>query len=114
MLNERLVAARRVADDLFKFEKALDDAISLGAQFSSGLLVARQTAKLSAVVGQDALDGIMKTLTVMVKARGELIETHHHLKVVADDIGLRTVSFGGLVKPPRATSADETHLQAVA
>jgi hypothetical protein len=102
MLNQRLTAARAVADDLFKFENAIDDAIALGAQLSSQMVTARLGANLSAVVGQDAIDGVLRTLTTIANARRELVETHHHLKTVADDIGLRTVAFGDAVKPPKA------------
>jgi hypothetical protein len=94
MLNQRMNAARAVAEELFKFEKAVDDAISMGSLLSSRLVTVRSEAKLSAVIGQDALDGVIRSLSTIVAARRELVEAHHHLKTVADDIGLRTVSFG--------------------
>jgi hypothetical protein len=114
MLNQRLTAARSVAEDLFKFEAAVDDAISLGSQLSSCLMTARRDAKLSAVIGQDALDGVIRTLSTIVAARRELIEAHHQLKTVADEIGLRSVAFGDNLKPPAISAPAENKLKAVA
>lgn len=114
MLNKRHNAAKAVAEDLYKFEKALDDAFALGAQLSSRMVTARMEARLSAVIGQDALEGMVRTLSMMANARRELVETHHQLKSVADDIGVRTVGWGDFVKPPEEDSVDPRKLQVVA
>jgi hypothetical protein len=109
MRNQRITAARSVADRLFEFEKALDDAFALGSHLSSRIVTARIEARLSAVLGQDAIDGVVRTLMLMADARRELIGTHHHLKALADEIGLREVSWGDLGKGP--TGAVETDLE---
>jgi hypothetical protein len=114
MLNQRLTAARAVAGDLLKFEKALDEAISSGSLLSSCLVTARMDAKLSAVIGQDALDGVIRSLSTIVAARSELVAAHHHLKTVADEIGLRTISFGEVKPPASASIGNENRVFAVA
>ncbi len=115
MLNQRLSAAKSVATDLFTFETALDQAIVAGSKLSSQIIGARFDANLSAVLGQDAIEGVMRTLTTIAAARRELIETHHRLKDVADEIGLRTVSFGdGLKGPASAVHQESSPLRSVA
>lgn len=119
MPKQRLVAARSVADKLFAFEKALDDAFALGSDLSARIVLARQEAQLSAVFGQEAIDGVVRTLSALAGARRELVGTHHELKSWADDIGLKEVSWGDLVKPPKAElpegqSPAEPHLRVVA
>ena len=119
MPKQRLAAARSVADRLFAFEKALDDAFALGSDLSARIVLARQEAQLSAVFGQDAIDGVVRTLTALAGARRELVGTHHELKSWADDIGLKEVGWGDLVKPPEAGATEaeppaESHLRVVA
>ena len=114
MRKERLTAAQSVADCLFDFEKALDDAFALGSNLSSRIVTARLEARVSAVLGQDAIDGAVRTLTLLAQARRELVDTHHHLKGFADQIGLREVAWGDLVKPPKAELEATPQLRAVA
>jgi hypothetical protein len=113
MLNQRLAAARSVSADLHKFEAALDEAIALGAQLSARMVTARMEAKLSAVLGQEALDGVVRSVSTMVNARRELVEAHNHLANVKDEIGLRTVAMGDLMKPPSAQTTSSPQLHAV-
>jgi hypothetical protein len=114
MRNERMAAARSVADCLNAFENALDEAVALGSALSSQIVRARLEARLSAVIGQDAIEGALRTLTLLGDARRELVGTHHHLKSCADQIGLREVSFGDLLKPPSSAAPEAPRLQRVA
>ena len=114
MRKERMAAAQSVADRLFALEKALDDAIALGSDLSSRIVTARQEARLSAVYGQDAIDGVVRTLSALAGARRELVGTHHELKNWADDIGLKQVGWGDLVKPPAAELPSTPDLRIVA
>jgi hypothetical protein len=114
MRKQRLAAARSVAESLFAFEQALDRTFALGAGLSSGIVNARMDAGISAVIGQDAIDGAIKTLALIADARRELVSTHHQLKAFADNIGLREVSWGDLVKPPAAQTQHEQHLRVAA
>jgi hypothetical protein len=114
MRNERIAAAQSVADCLFEFEKALDEAFALGSALSSRIVTARLEARLSAVLGQDAIEGSVRTLALLGDARRELVGTHRHLKSCADQIGLREVSFGDLLKPPKAAAVEAPSLRSVA
>jgi len=109
-----MAAAKSVADCLFEFENALDEALALGSALSSRIVTARLEARLSAVLGQDAIEGAVRTLSLLGDARRELVGTHHHLKACADKIGLREVSFGDLLKPPSASASEPPRLQSVA
>lgn len=113
MRKERLTAAQSVADSLFEFEKSLDLTLSLGSALSSRIVSARLEARLSAVLGQDAIEGVIKSLSLLAGARRELVGTHHQLKAVADGIGLREVAWGDLVKPPEAALATAPRLRSV-
>lgn len=104
MHKTRLAAAQSVAESLFEFEQALDQTLALGAGLSSRIVMARIDARLSAVLGQDAIEGVVKTLSLMADARRELVGTHHQLKSLADNIGLTEVSWGDLLKPPAASA----------
>lgn len=109
-----MAAAKSVADCLIEFENALDEAFALGSALSSRIVTARLEARLSAVIGQDAIEGAVRTLALLGDARRELVGTHHHLKTCADQIGLREVSFGDLLKPPSAAASGTPRLQRVA
>ena len=65
------------------------------------------------MLGQEAIEGAVRTLALLADARRELVGTHHHLKSFADDIGLREVAWGDLVKPPMAEVAASRRLHAV-
>jgi hypothetical protein len=114
MLNKRLAVAQSVAQDLVAFETALDQALVMGANLTGKMISARMEANFSAVVGQSALDGIIATLNSMASARGQLVETHHSLKHVADDMGLPIHGMGHLTKGPPKASADDSKLKVVA
>lgn len=100
MLNVRMKAARTVAADLQGFEKALDEALTLGSLLQATMIKSRLEAKLAAEVGQEALESVAKTLTLMVDARRQIVAAHGGLKQVAGDIGVPTVGYGELTKPP--------------
>lgn len=107
MLKNRRAAAQTLAHHLFETETAIDLAIAKMAQLTGQMPMARQDANLSAVVGQDALEQAAKTLSALVEARSQIVETHHRLAVARDQIGLREMmggEFGGQ-KPPAQGSA---------
>lgn len=108
MLKQRKDAAQNLANRLFDTEKAIDEAISKMADLTGYMPVARTNAKLSAVVGQDAIAQAGQTLTALIAARGQIVETHHRLANARDQIGLRTMAMGGdNGKPPVQGSAQQ-------
>lgn len=95
MLKKRKEAAQQLANRLFETEGAIDDAITKMAELAGYMPVARSSANLSAVVGQDAIAQAAQTLAVLVEARGQIVETHHKLANAKDRIGLREMAMGG-------------------
>ncbi len=100
MLNKRREAAEKVAQRLAAAEAAIDQALTCAAELNAALPSARAEAGLSAVVGQEALDGAAEVYTRLVAARRGIVETHRMLDETKIQIGLRTVAIGdGLDKP---------------
>jgi hypothetical protein len=112
MFKERRAAAMKVAESLFAAEEAIDAALARVAELNGTLATARMEAKLSAVVAQDAFEGAASTFAALSRARRDIVETHNKLSDTQVQIGLRTVSFGDLGKPPM--SQHGSHLKAVA
>jgi hypothetical protein len=95
MLKNRKEAAQQLANRLFETEGAIDEAITKMADLAGYMPVARNTAKLSAVVGQEVIVQAAQTLAALVEARGQIVETHHKLAITRDQIGLREMAVGG-------------------
>jgi hypothetical protein len=103
MLKQRRDAAENVAKRLFAAEQAIDDAIYKVSDLSGYMPIARTNAKLSAVVGQDAIVQAAETLSALVAARGHLVTTR-------DLIGLQAMAMGSTGAKPSelAQKRDET------
>lgn len=115
MLKNRQHAAQKVADRLFAVENAIDDAVRCAAQLNATMPEARTDAKLSAVIGQDALDQAAEAFALLVQARRAMVETHHKLEETRIRIGLREVNVGdSLPKEPEAIRTRTRHVRAVA
>lgn len=110
MLKQRRDAAENVAKRLFAAEQAIDDAIYKVSDLAGHMPIARTNAKLSAVVGQDAIVQAAETLSALVAARGHLVTTHNHLAETRDQIGLQTMAMGSTGAKPSelAQKRDET------
>lgn len=93
MLKQRREAAETVAEALFAAEKAIDAAIASTATLAALMPHSRQAARLSALVGQDALMSAINTIQALGVAREGIVSTHKHLTVAQHDIGLSAVSF---------------------
>jgi hypothetical protein len=96
MLNKRREVAQELANRLIAAEYAIDAALTAVADLSGYMPVARCEAKLSAVIGNGALESTAETFSSLVRARRNIIDTHHHLAEAKDQIGLRAFALGGL------------------
>lgn len=94
------IKGRQVAEDLFAVETAIDNALALAGRLTGTMTAARLDTNLSATVGQDAFDGLSDAMTALTTARRNIVHTHNGLAVVKDQVGLRTVNLGGVIKPP--------------
>ncbi|NQE63789.1 hypothetical protein [Caulobacter sp. RHG1] len=100
MLKERRLAAETVAEALFAAEKAIDTAIAQTANLAGLMPTTRQDARLSAIVGQEALMRAIETMQALGVARQNIVETHKQLSVAQRDIGLGAVAFGNAGEKP--------------
>lgn len=115
MLKNRQQAAQKVADRLFAVENAIDAAVRCAAELNASMPEARTDARLSAVVGQDALDQAAEAFALLVQARRAMVETHNKLEETRIRIGLREVSAGDMYpKEPTADIRPARHVRAVA
>lgn len=97
----RQAAAQTVADHLFALEEAIDLAVTRAAELTAAMPAARVTGRLPAIIGQDALDRAAETMTSLVQARRQVVETHHSLDAARAQLGLAEVNVGDMVpKPP--------------
>jgi hypothetical protein len=100
MRKERVDAVEAVAAKLFAVEAAIDAAIGMAAELGTVMVEARTKAKLSALMGQDALEHATGSLARLVEARCKIVETHSALDHLKSELGLRTLAFGGGMQKP--------------
>jgi hypothetical protein len=114
MLKERREAAQKVADRLFAVEAAIDVALAAAAELNAAIPSARAEARISAVVGQDAIDRAAESFAFLVQARRHMVEAHHCLEETRIQIGLREVSVGDALPKPERPKIAPRHMRAVA
>ena len=113
MLNDRLSAAQDIAAKLFALETAIDQALVFAGQLTSAVPAARQRARVSAVVGQDAVTLTGQTLAALFEARAKIVAAHHAFAEVQEQVGLKTRMSGDGWKPSlMAQEAAPLHLVA--
>lgn len=100
MPRTRQAVAQKVADRLYALENAIDVALTRAAELNASMPEARGEARLPAMIGQDAFDRAAEAFTSLVRARRQVIETHHSLDEARVQMGLREVSGGDLIPKP--------------
>lgn len=113
MLKERREAVHSVAQCLFALEDAIDNALVHAATLTATMPSARKTAKLSAVVGQDAFALSAETISFLIKARASTVAAHASLDDTKTQIGLRELSLGDVLDKPKPPLAYHAPLRAV-
>ncbi|EJL33692.1 hypothetical protein PMI01_01997 [Caulobacter sp. AP07] len=91
---KRTEAARAGAEKLKRAEAAIDAALRETAELMGLLPSLRLEAKLSAVLGQDAVANLGETLTHIVSARRTIIEAHGALFTVRAQMGCGALAMG--------------------
>ncbi len=94
-MSKRIEIAHRVAEQLFSTEAAIDAALTQAAKLAGLMPSIREDARLSAIVGQDALERAIEVVSALGAARRQIVETHKQLSVTQREIGLGHVAFGG-------------------
>jgi hypothetical protein len=114
MRQQRIAAATMVAKELFESEAAIDRALTAIARFQAVLPEARVEVGLSAVVGQDVVEQVARSLAAMVRVRAAIIDIHGKLDDLKTDIGLREmVMTGGMIKTASPAEFAEPPLRLV-
>jgi hypothetical protein len=114
MRQQRIAAATMVAKELFESEAAIDRALAAIARFQAALPEARIEVGLSAVVGQDVVERVARSLAAMVRVRAAIVDVHGKLDDLKSDIGLREmVMSGGMQKQGLAAAPAEPALRLV-
>lgn len=106
MRNERISAARDVANSLFVAEKDLDSAIGSAAALITRFVEARERANVAATIGQDALESLGLAVTTLIDTRRKMVEAHNGFAVASEQIGLGAVAWGDQFPKPKTSIAE--------
>ena len=106
---QRRIVAHEVAAKLGAVEQQIDQTLIAAGALLSALPDARVRARLSAVVGQDALALIAQMTVILSEARGKLVEAHHALAETGEQIGVGkiTAGIGDKTVPPPTGEIDQ-------
>lgn len=106
---------RELAVKLFEAEKAMDRAIAASSELSAFMTRGRIDHDITAMLGQEALNGVADTGRGLVKARGRLLQAHESLERDARAIGIQWRMAGPLEDKPKASVEENAaHLRQVA
>ena len=102
MLKQRRQAAEQVAESLFAAEAAIDAALACTAKLAGQMPTVRQDARLSALIGQGAIEQAIEAMGALSQARRSICATHKELSLAQGHIGLGAVRLDGAdgPKPP--------------
>jgi hypothetical protein len=89
----------RLAARLYAAETAIDVALMETATLAAMLPTARAEARLSAVTGQRAFDGVAGAISALSAARSQMGQTHAALAALARKLGLDALAVGPVDKP---------------
>ncbi len=88
-----------VAKQVRATEIAFDRAIAEAGRLVTLMADGRIEARISAVVGQDALTGVTVALSTIADARGSLVSAHGRLAAAADSVNIPYQLSGPEMKP---------------
>lgn len=97
---QRRLAAKQVAEKLNTVEFQIDQTLIAAGALLAALPDARERARLSAVVGQEALDLVVQATMILAQARGKFVEAHHALAQTSKSIGVDPRTTGGFGDKP--------------
>jgi hypothetical protein len=88
MLNDRLSAARKVAQILIPAERNLDASLRSNAELTLAMLAAREEARLPLSIASDALRHNADANVALAQAWSHVALVHGALRSVQHDVGL--------------------------
>ncbi|PQZ84413.1 MULTISPECIES: hypothetical protein [unclassified Brevundimonas] len=95
----RTAFGQELARRLYSTEHALDQALSEAAQLVASMTTGRVDNRISAVVGQDALENILAAMSTVGAARAAVVAAHHQMKADADRMRIDWRLAGPEAKP---------------
>ncbi|MFN3879310.1 MAG: hypothetical protein ACK4MH_13135 [Brevundimonas sp.] len=95
----RAAFGQELARRLYATEHALDTALSEAALLVSSMTVGRMDNRISAVIGQDALENILTAMNTVGAARAAVIAAHHQMKGDAERMRIDWRLAGPEAKP---------------
>lgn len=102
MLRERRDAAQRVAGALIAVEEAIDTALTMSGELNAAMPAARKDARVSALLGHDALEEAVRMHSALGKARRAAVRTHERLSEAKHQMGLDEYFIGDTRPKPDA------------
>lgn len=100
--------AQDVAERLLAAEEAIDEALNKTANLVGFIPIARREARVSCEVGQDAIEHIVRTISMLSEARKSIVESHGALDRTHTAARLAPRNYGGFVDKPASASATLT------
>lgn len=95
----RAAFGQELARRLYATEHALDRALSDAALLVSSMTAGRMDNRISAVIGQDALENILSAMNTVGAARAAVIAAHHQMKADAERMRIDWRLAGPEAKP---------------
>jgi hypothetical protein len=96
---EKIFVVKRVAEQVWATESAIDAALAETAKLMGGLVQAREDLKVAHAVTDLATSKIAESMSAMADARRAMIEAHKALDEAKLRIGVRTKMDGWGGKP---------------
>lgn len=100
MLNARLTAARRIADELFPSEADIETAIASTSRLIGAIVEGRAETRMPIAMGQESLAALNGTMTALIAARATIAEAHAALAKDRISAGLSAYGMGDVGECP--------------
>lgn len=94
MLNQRLTAARKIAEALATAETDIETAVSSTSRLITAISEGRLESRVRFAITQESLGALIGTLEALITARSNAVDAHAALARDRIDAGLRTYAVG--------------------
>lgn len=114
MLNDHLVAARDIQQEIKAAEAAIDDALASLGRLTGKLVAARREFDVRLEVGAKAFDRIGEATALICQTRSKVLGVHAVLSEVRETApGFRELGFGALQPSEGKLAEQPTGLRVV-
>jgi hypothetical protein len=87
---EKVFVVKRVAEQLWAAEGAIDETLEQTSTLMTGIVEARKDLAISHIVVDPAIGKVAEAMSALAAARHAMIEAHHALNEAKLRIGVRT------------------------